>query len=75
MKKERNADIFCLLSRPPLTLDRCATACLLCFLAMANPSYALVFQFLIALDFASHYMHMYRCVLSLVLLPSLRFER
>lgn len=41
---------------------------------MANPSYALVFQFLIALDFASHYMHMYRCVLSLVLLPSLRFE-
>jgi hypothetical protein len=41
---------------------RCATSCLLCYLAMAYPYWALVFQFLIALDFSSHYMHMYRCV-------------
>ena len=41
---------------------RCATACLLTFLAMAFPKYALLFQFLITLDFSSHYMHMYRSV-------------
>lgn len=44
-----------------MVTDRCTTACLLCFLAgtdMYRP-YALVFQFLIALDFASHYIHMY----------------
>lgn len=39
---------------------RCTTACLLCFLSSAYPPYALLFQFLITLDFSSHYMHMYR---------------
>lgn len=39
---------------------RCTTACLLCYLAAVYPTYALVFQFLIALDVSSHYMHMYR---------------
>lgn len=42
------------------TLCRCTTACLLCFLSSAYPDYATVFQFLITLDFSSHYMHMYR---------------
>ncbi|KAG0006610.1 CDP-diacylglycerol-inositol 3-phosphatidyltransferase, partial [Entomortierella chlamydospora] len=42
-----------------MVTDRCTTACLLCYLALAYPSYAVVFQFLIALDVSSHYMHMY----------------
>ncbi|VDB82807.1 unnamed protein product [Peniophora sp. CBMAI 1063] len=42
-----------------MVTDRCATACLLCYLASVYPDWALGFQFLIALDFASHYMHMY----------------
>ena len=41
---------------------RCTTSCLLCYLSSAYPRYALFFQFLISLDFASHYMHMYRQV-------------
>ena len=39
---------------------RCATSCLLCYLASTYPEYALLFQFLITLDFSSHYMHMCR---------------
>ncbi|KAF8557233.1 phosphatidylinositol synthase [Imleria badia] len=42
-----------------MVTDRCTTSCLLCYLSSAYPSFALVFQFLIALDFSSHYMHMY----------------
>ncbi|KZT60393.1 hypothetical protein CALCODRAFT_429280 [Calocera cornea HHB12733] len=42
-----------------MVTDRCTTACLLCFLSSAYPSFATVFQFLITLDFSSHYMHMY----------------
>ncbi|KAJ7632560.1 phosphatidylinositol synthase [Roridomyces roridus] len=42
-----------------MVTDRCTTSCLLCYLASAYPDYALWFQFLIALDFSSHYMHMY----------------
>lgn len=38
---------------------RCTTSCLLCFLAAGYPRYALLFQGLISLDFASHYIHMY----------------
>jgi hypothetical protein len=34
--------------------DRCTTACLLVFLASAWPRWSIVFQGLIALDFASH---------------------
>jgi CDP-diacylglycerol--inositol 3-phosphatidyltransferase len=42
-----------------MVTDRCTTSCLLCYLASAYPDFAIVFQFLIALDFSSHYMHMY----------------
>ncbi|EGN95422.1 hypothetical protein SERLA73DRAFT_186404 [Serpula lacrymans var. lacrymans S7.3] len=42
-----------------MVTDRCTTSCLLCYLSSVYPSYAIVFQFLIALDFSSHYMHMY----------------
>jgi len=41
-----------------MVTDRCTTSCLLCYLASAYPDYAIAFQFLIALDFSSHYMHM-----------------
>jgi CDP-diacylglycerol--inositol 3-phosphatidyltransferase len=60
------------MTRPPAVVlsytrtSRCTTSCLLCYLSSAYPNFALVFQFLIALDFSSHYMHMYRCVLSLL---------
>ncbi|KAJ9090843.1 hypothetical protein QFC20_007804 [Naganishia adeliensis] len=47
-----------------MVTDRCTTAGLLCYLASAYPSYALLFQFLIALDFASHYIHMYASLLT-----------
>ncbi|KAK3725349.1 phosphatidylinositol synthase 1 (CDP-alcohol phosphatidyltransferase1) [Vermiconidia calcicola] len=39
--------------------DRCTTTCLLVFLSSAKPAYSMIFQLLISLDFASHYMHMY----------------
>ncbi|CAM1506239.1 Fc.00g058800.m01.CDS01 [Cosmosporella sp. VM-42] len=42
-----------------MVTDRCATSCLLVFLSLAFPRWAIVFQGLIALDFSSHYMHMY----------------
>lgn len=42
-----------------MVTDRCTTSCLLVFLAIAMPGWAVVFQALITLDFASHYMHMY----------------
>jgi CDP-diacylglycerol--inositol 3-phosphatidyltransferase len=42
-----------------MVTDRATTSCLLCYLSSVYPQYALVFQFLIALDFSSHYMHMY----------------
>ncbi|KAF9264806.1 phosphatidylinositol synthase [Marasmius fiardii PR-910] len=42
-----------------MVTDRCTTSCLLCYLSIAYPAYAIFFQFLIALDFSSHYMHMY----------------
>ena len=48
---------------PQLTpILSCTTAGLLCYLAAGFPQWALAFQFLIALDFSSHYMHMYRFV-------------
>ena len=48
---------------PQLTpIISCTTAGLLCYLAAGFPQWALAFQFLIALDFSSHYMHMYRFV-------------
>lgn len=42
-----------------MVTDRCTTSCLLVFLASAFPRFAIVFQGLISLDLASHYMHMY----------------
>ncbi|KAJ5458498.1 hypothetical protein N7475_009886 [Penicillium sp. IBT 31633x] len=42
-----------------MVTDRCTTACLLVFLSSAWPRWAIVFQALICLDMASHYMHMY----------------
>lgn len=42
-----------------MVTDRCTTACLLVFLASAWPRYSIIFQGLISLDLASHYMHMY----------------
>ena len=42
-----------------MVTDRCTTACLLVFLSSAFPRFAILFQGLIALDLASHYMHMY----------------
>ncbi|KAK4629708.1 CDP-diacylglycerol--inositol 3-phosphatidyltransferase [Fulvia fulva] len=42
-----------------MVTDRCTTSCLLVFLAIAQPAYAPIYQGLISLDFASHYMHMY----------------
>ncbi|CCA66940.1 related to CDP diacylglycerol-inositol 3-phosphatidyltransferase [Serendipita indica DSM 11827] len=44
--------------------DRCTTSGLLCYLSSAYPSYALAFQALIALDFSSHYVHMYSTLLT-----------
>lgn len=42
-----------------MVTDRCTTSCLLVFLASAFPRFSIVFQGLISLDLASHYMHMY----------------
>ncbi len=42
-----------------MVTDRCTTACLLVFLSSAWPRWALLFQGLISLDLASHYVHMY----------------
>ena len=42
-----------------MVTDRCTTSCLLVFLSSAFPRWALIFQMLISLDFASHYVHMF----------------
>lgn len=42
-----------------MTIDRCTTSCLLVFLAVAYPQWSMLFQGLISLDFASHFMHVY----------------
>ncbi|TKA69350.1 hypothetical protein B0A55_08166 [Friedmanniomyces simplex] len=42
-----------------MVTDRCTTTCLLVFLSTAKPAYSMIFQGLISLDLASHYMHMY----------------
>ncbi|KAL1881991.1 hypothetical protein VTK73DRAFT_3320 [Phialemonium thermophilum] len=42
-----------------MVTDRCTTACLLVFLSTAFPRWAIIFQGLISLDLASHYVHMY----------------
>ncbi|XXG97524.1 hypothetical protein Hte_003829 [Hypoxylon texense] len=42
-----------------MVTDRCTTSCLLVFLSSAFPRWAIIFQGLISVDFASHYIHMY----------------
>lgn len=42
-----------------MVTDRCTTGCLLCFLSSAYPQYTFIFQLLISVDLASHYIHMY----------------
>lgn len=42
-----------------MVTDRCTTSCLLVFLASAFPRWSIIFQGLISLDLASHYIHMY----------------
>ncbi|OAD71497.1 hypothetical protein PHYBLDRAFT_170171 [Phycomyces blakesleeanus NRRL 1555(-)] len=42
-----------------MVTDRCTTTCLLCYLSLMYQPWAILFQLLIALDFSSHYMHMY----------------
>ncbi|KAI9486015.1 MAG: CDP-alcohol phosphatidyltransferase-domain-containing protein [Benjaminiella poitrasii] len=47
-----------------MVTDRCTTTCLLCFLSLKYPQWTILFQFLISLDFSSHYMHMYSSMVS-----------
>ncbi|KAF9500946.1 phosphatidylinositol synthase [Pleurotus eryngii] len=47
-----------------MVTDRCTTSCLLCYLTSAYPEWTVLFQFLIALDFSSHYMHMYSSLIT-----------
>ena len=42
-----------------MVTDRCTTGCLLCFLSSAYPEYTFLFQILVSIDLASHYIHMY----------------
>ena len=42
-----------------MVTDRCTTTCLLVFLASAFPRWSIIFQGLISLDLASHYVHMF----------------
>ncbi|ODV98165.1 hypothetical protein PACTADRAFT_47968 [Pachysolen tannophilus NRRL Y-2460] len=42
-----------------MVTDRCTTSSLICFLAVLYPNYILIWQILVSLDLASHYMHMY----------------
>lgn len=42
-----------------MVTDRCTTSSLICYLCVTYPKYVVVFQLLVSLDLASHYMHMY----------------
>lgn len=42
-----------------MVTDRCTTSCLICFLSARYPTWFILYQLLISLDLASHYMHMY----------------
>lgn len=42
-----------------MVTDRCTTSSLICYLCVTYPSYVVLFQLLVSLDLASHYMHMY----------------
>ena len=47
-----------------MVTDRCATSCLMMNLAHLYPKSSVVFQFLLALDFSSHYIHMYSSLMT-----------
>ncbi|EGV61428.1 phosphatidylinositol synthase 1 (CDP-alcohol phosphatidyltransferase1) [Yamadazyma tenuis] len=42
-----------------MVTDRCATSSLICYLCVIYPQYCFIWQLLVSLDLASHYMHMY----------------
>lgn len=42
-----------------MVTDRSTTSGMMCYLCMAYPEYAVIFQVLLAIDISSHYMHMY----------------
>lgn len=42
-----------------MVTDRCATSSLICYLCVLYPHYCVIWQLLVSLDLASHYMHMY----------------
>lgn len=42
-----------------MVTDRCATSSLICYLCVIYPQYCVMWQLLVSLDLASHYMHMY----------------
>lgn len=42
-----------------MVTDRCATSSLICYLCVIYPQYCVIWQLLVSLDLASHYMHMY----------------
>lgn len=42
-----------------MVTDRCATTSLTCFLCVIYPDFCLLWQLLVSLDLASHYIHMY----------------
>jgi CDP-diacylglycerol--inositol 3-phosphatidyltransferase len=47
-----------------MVTDRCTTSSLICYLCGTYPKFAIVFQLLLSLDLASHYMHMYAMLTS-----------
>lgn len=42
-----------------MVTDRCATSSLICYLCVIYPDYCLLWQLLVSLDLALHYIHMY----------------
>lgn len=42
-----------------MVTDRCATTSLICYLCVIYPTFCVIWQLLVSLDLASHYMHMY----------------
>lgn len=42
-----------------MVTDRCATSSLICYLCVIYPRFCIIWQLLVSLDLASHYMHMY----------------
>ncbi|SCV04274.1 LAME_0H17150g1_1 [Lachancea meyersii CBS 8951] len=47
-----------------MVTDRSTTSSLICYLCVAYPKYAPLFQLLVSLDLSSHYMHMYATLTS-----------